>query len=116
VSSLAVAEPPVAGVPEWIEPALQIKSGRDPLGLMTITQDRIMPVLVPGLLALSNRARYFTFHPFLIDEFERRELPPDDHALSAFVRLREFELACAVQLCPNGCGTQGWTTGRTCPP
>ena len=32
---------------------------------MTITQDRIMPVLVPGLLALSNRARYFTFHPFL---------------------------------------------------
>lgn len=37
---------------------------------------------------------------------ERRELPPDDHALSAFVRLREFELACAVQLCPNGCGTQ----------
>lgn len=106
MSSLTLAEPPAPGLPEWIEPALQVKSGRDPLGLMTITQDRIMPVLVPGLLALSNRARYFTFHPFLIDEFERRELPPDDGALSDFIRLREFELACAVQLCPNGCGTK----------
>jgi len=91
-----------AGLPEWISPALQTKAGRDPLALMTITQDRIMPILVPGILALSDRARYFTFFPFLLDEFERRSLPPNNELLSEFIKLREFELACAVQLCPRG--------------
>ena len=68
MASLAAveAEELQPGVPQWIAPALQTKAGRDPLGLMTITQDRIMPILVPGILALSDRARYFTFFPFLI--------------------------------------------------
>src|SRR5579862_563045 len=96
-----------AGLPEWISPALQTKTGRDPLALMTITQDRVMPILVPGVLALSNRARYFTFLPFLLDEFERRGLPPTNDLLSEFIKLREFELACAVQLCPRGHGSIG---------
>jgi len=106
MSSVTAVEPRRSAVPEWIEPALNQKAGRDPLGLMTITQDRVMPILLPGILALSSRARYFTFHPFLLDEFERRGLPPDNAALSDFIRMREFELACAVQLCPNGCGSQ----------
>lgn len=108
MASLAVVESELRrpGLPEWITPALQTKAGRDPLGLMTITQDRIMPILAPGVLAGSDRARYFTFHPFLLDEFERRGLPPSNDVLSEFVKLREFELACAVQLCPNGCGSK----------
>jgi hypothetical protein len=92
------------GIPQWIAPALQVKAGRDPLGLMTITQDRIMPILAPGILALANRARYFTFLPFLLDEFRMRGLAPSNDLLSEFIKLREFELACAVQLCPRGCG------------
>lgn len=42
---------------EWVTPALTMKRGRDPLGLQTITLDRVMPGLLPGVLALSQRAR-----------------------------------------------------------
>ena len=36
----------VVGLPEWIKPGLSVKTGRDPLGLQTITVDRIMPQLL----------------------------------------------------------------------
>jgi hypothetical protein len=40
--------------------------GRDPLGLQTITLDRIMPRLLPGILVPSQRARYFSLHALLL--------------------------------------------------
>jgi hypothetical protein len=73
----------VAGFPEWIKPGLSVKAGRDPLGLQTITIDRIMPQLLPGLLALSQRARYFSFYPFLLAECQAHKLPPTNNALSS---------------------------------
>ena len=100
---VAELERPV-GLPDWIDRSLNVKAGRDPLGLQTITLDRIMPVLLPGILVLSRRARYFTFFPFLLQEFERLRLPASNDVLSDFVKHREFELAAAVQLCPRGCG------------
>ena len=59
-TSLAPVEeaPRISGKPEWIERSLNVKAGRDPLGLQTITLDRIMPILLPGILVLSRRARY----------------------------------------------------------
>ncbi len=78
--------------------------GRDPLGLQTITLDRIMPRLLPGILVQSRRARYFSLHAFLLSEYQRRRLPLNNNDLSAFIKLREFEYAVAVQLCPRGCG------------
>jgi hypothetical protein len=106
VTTLAVAEEPqrLSGRPFWIERSLNVKAGRDPLGLQTITLDRIMPILLPGILVLSRRARYLTFLPFLLKEYERLRLDPTNEGLSEFVKLREFEYAVAVQLCPNGCG------------
>jgi hypothetical protein len=98
------AEPLHPGAPEWIEPSLNVTPGRDPLGLQTITLDRIMPRLLPGILVLSRRARYFSLHAFLLSEYQRRRLPLTNNDLSAFVKLREFEYAVAVQLCPRGCG------------
>jgi hypothetical protein len=97
----------VSGEPEWIEPTIQVTPGRDPIGIQTITIDRIMPVLAPGILALSRRARYLSFHSFLLDEFERRRMTPTMAALSEFIKAREYEYALAVQLCPNGCGDVG---------
>jgi hypothetical protein len=96
--------PPRPGAPEWIQPSLHVTAGRDPLGLQTITLDRIMPRLLPGILVLSQRARYFSFHAFLLSQYRRRNLPLNNNDLSLFIRRREFEYAVAVQLCPRGCG------------
>ena len=63
-----------------------------------------MPRLLPGILVLSQRARYFSLHAFLLNEYQRRRLPLNNNDLSSFIKLREFEYAVAVQLCPRGCG------------
>src|SRR5262245_37648467 len=93
-----------AAVPSWLEPAQTWTPGLDPLGLQSITIDRIMPRLVPGVLALSPRARYFSFYSFLLDEVFRTDRHASQDDLSRFVKTREYELALAVQLCPRGCG------------
>src|SRR2546421_2964981 len=87
-----------------MEPSLKVSAGRDPLGLQTITLDRIMPRLLPGILVQSRRARYFSLHAFLLSEYQRRRLPLTNNDLASFIKLREFEYAVAVQLCPRGCG------------
>ena len=92
-------------LPQWISPTLEIKEGRDPLGLQTTTQDRLMPLLLPGVLELSVRARYFSFHTFLLDEYRRRHMAPDNRSLSAFIKHREWEFGLAVLLCPHDCGS-----------
>ena len=102
---MTTLEPPASpapGAPEWLESTLRITPGRDPIGLTTITTDRIIPRLVPGILALSRRARYFSFFSFLIDDYRRRQLPASNSGLSAFIKRREYELALAVELCPVG--------------
>jgi hypothetical protein len=87
--------------PLWIAPSLAFKEGRDTLGLQTTTQDRVMPQLLPGILELSRRARYFSFHAFLLDEYRRRRLAPDRTSLSTFIKRREWDLGLAVRPCPN---------------
>jgi hypothetical protein len=95
----------IIGLPEWITPTLHRKRGRDPLGLETITTDRIIPQLIPGILALSRRARYLSYYAFLLDEYRRQRLVPSNQALSTFIKAREYEYALAVQLCSRGCGS-----------
>lgn len=97
--------PPVIGMPEWIVPTLHLTAGRDPIGMQTITIDRIIPQLLPGVLALSRRARYLSIYAFLLDEYRAQRLPASKNALSDFMRTREYEYALAVQLCPRGCGS-----------
>jgi hypothetical protein len=99
----AAPEPP--STPRWIAPSLEVKPGRDPLGLQTTTQDRLMPVLLPGILELSRRARYQSFHAFLLDEYARKRLPADSLSLSIFVKRREWDYGLAVLSCPNNCGS-----------
>jgi hypothetical protein len=99
--SSEVAERTPPGVPRWIKSSLHLTAGRDPIGLQTITIDRIMPRLVPAILALSQRARYLSFHSFLLLEYEERKLVATNRALSGFIKAKEFEFALAVQLCPR---------------
>jgi hypothetical protein len=108
-AEILAALPP--GWPEWVDQDdFEVKDGRDPLGLETITTDRIVPLLVPGVLALSTRARYFSFHLFLLDEFARRRLDPTRENQSIFFRTREFEYGAAVLLCPR-CGSTAAPVG-----
>ena len=91
---------------EWSTSSFRITPGRDPLGMQTITTDRIMPELTPGILALSQRAGYFSFHLFLLDEYERQRLPTSRSQMSDFFRSREYDLALATSLCRHGCGSE----------
>ena len=72
--TLSPVEPVEELLIEWVTPSLTLKRGRDPLGLQTITLDRVMPRLLPGVLALSQRARYLTIYPFLLSLYEERRL------------------------------------------
>lgn len=95
---------PKAPRPQWITTSLVVKEGRDPLGFQTTTQDRLMPMLLPGILELSRRARYFSFHAFLLDEYRLKRLPANRNSLSTFIKSHEWDLGLAVQRCPNNCG------------
>jgi hypothetical protein len=79
-----VAVPP-ANLPRWIAATLRISTA-DPLGMQTITQDRILPRLVPGVLALSRRARYLSVFCFLLHQYHIRRLPRETTALGHYVR------------------------------
>lgn len=91
--------------PQWVRPTLEIKEGRDPLGLQTTTQDRLTPLLLPGVLELSRRARYFSFHAYFLHRYRELALPPEPAALSSFIKRREWEFGLAVLKCPHKCGS-----------
>lgn len=100
-AAAAVRQPD--GAPRWIASSLNVKEGRDPLGLQTTTQDRLMPRLLPGILELSRRARYLSFHAYLLDRYRTLRLPADGNSLSTFIKAREWEYGLAVLLCPHEC-------------
>jgi hypothetical protein len=100
----AVSEPNPTG-PQWIERSSVFKTGGDPLGIQTITQDRVIGRLLPGILALSERARYFSFYAYLLQRYEDLRRTPTNRALQNYVRARDYEYALAVRLCPNHCGS-----------
>jgi hypothetical protein len=91
---------------EWLEPSLHDIAGRDPLGLNTITTDRILPQLLPGILQLSERARYFSIYPWMLWLFAERRRPATTEMLDQFIRRREFELCLAMRLCKH-CNADG---------
>lgn len=98
-----VVEPAAPVGPQWIRPGLRVGEGQDPLGYLSMTQDRYLPWLIPGILELSSVARYVAFHAFLLDEYRVRGLPPSMAELGRFIRASEWDLGLAVERCPRGC-------------
>jgi hypothetical protein len=94
-----------SGLPMWLAPSIDVKEGRDPLGLQTTTQDRLTPRLLPGILELSRQARYFSFHSFLLDRYRSLGMPAEGTSLSTFIKRREWEYGLAVLKCPHNCKT-----------
>jgi hypothetical protein len=101
MTELSVAMEPPAPIAEWLEPSLQDTAGQDPLGFNTITLDRILPQLIPGILQLSERARYFSIYPWMLLQFEERKRPATGAELDHFIRRREYELCLAMKLCEH---------------
>jgi hypothetical protein len=47
-----------------------------------------MPRLLLGILELSRRARYFSFHSYLLDRYRELRMPADGNSLSTFIKAR----------------------------
>jgi hypothetical protein len=64
-----------------------------------------MPRLLPGVLELSRRARYFSFYAYLLDLYREQQRPANSAALSEFIKAREWDYGLAVLNCPHECGS-----------
>src|SRR6201989_426763 len=99
MADLELVEEGQPALAEWLQPSLLDTAGRDPLGLNTITLDRILPTLIPGILALSQRGRYFSIYPWMLRLYAERRRPTTSRELGDFIRRREYDLCLAMKLC-----------------
>jgi hypothetical protein len=76
----------------WVEPPEPIR-GLDHLGVQAPCIE-LYGQLLPGITNVTDRARYYSFHPWLVWSFERRY---EDHSVDAFRRvLRRAECLFAL--------------------
>lgn len=73
--------------------------GRDHLGLGSVSQGQILPLLSPAINVLTDHPRYHSFYTFLLDEFWTRSRPRSRAAWVEFYRPREFIFALGTHLC-----------------
>lgn len=99
MSTATPVEVSLEPVPRWVAPVWELREGRDPLGMQTTTTDRLLPVLLPGLIELSQQARYLSFYVHLLAEYERRRLGSSRAELDRFVRRAEWDYGLAVLRC-----------------
>ena len=76
--------------PQWIAKMYAGKTGRDHLGLGSVSSDQILRALSPGVNVLTFHPRYYSFYTFLLDEFWRRKRPLSESAWVQFYRPRAF--------------------------
>lgn len=84
--------------PAWAARAFAPKSGQDHLGLGSVSSDRILPALSPGINVLTIHPRYWSFYSWILDDFWSNDLPRTRNAFRDFYRPREaiFSMACHV--------------------
>ncbi len=54
--------------PVWGARAFAPKSGQDHLGLGSVSSDRILPKLSPGINVLTIHPRYWSFYSWVLDQ------------------------------------------------
>lgn len=89
--------------PAWGARAFPPKSGQDHLGLGSVSSDRILPALSPGINVLTIHPRYWSFYSWVLDDFWAADLPRTRSAFRDFYRPREalFSMACHVCDAPH---------------
>ncbi len=85
--------------PKWISKIFSSKTGRDHLGLGSVSSDQILPTLSPSVNVLTIHPRYYSFYTFLLDEFWRRERQRSQNSWVNFYRPREFIFSLGAHLC-----------------
>lgn len=89
--------------PAWGARVFAPKSGQDHLGLGSVSSDRILPSLSPGINVLTIHPRYWSFYSWILDDFWSADLPRTRTAFRDFYRPREaiFSMACHVCDAPD---------------
>lgn len=87
--------------PAWTLPMYQPSTGMDHLGLASVSQDRILPALSPGVNVLTVHPRYWSVYSWLLTEFWDRQLPRTQAAWGLFLKPRERIFVAAVLSCPR---------------
>jgi hypothetical protein len=85
--------------PVWGARAFAPKSGQDHLGLGSVSSDRILPGLSPGINVLTIHPRYWSFYSWVLDEFWQTNVPRTRGAFRDFYRPREALFAMACHVC-----------------
>ena len=78
--------------PQWIEKIYSDNSGEDFLGLRLV-QGNITDYLLPGIITITPRARYYAFYSWLLHEYQSQH--PAGMSLAKFVKRREQVFALA---------------------
>ncbi len=85
--------------PVWGARAFAPMSGQDHLGLGSVSSDRILPSLSPGINVLTIHPRYWSFYSWVLDDFWATDLPRTRGAFREFYRPREALFAMACHVC-----------------
>lgn len=91
----------IVKTPQWIAKMYGGKTGRDHLGLGSVSSDRILPSLSPSINVQTNHPRYYSFYAFLLDEYWQRNLSRTQKTWEDFFRPRDFLFSLAANLCEN---------------
>lgn len=86
--------------PFWGARVFAPRKGQDHLGLGSVSSDRILPMLSPGINVLTIHPRYWSFYSLVLADFWATDLPRTRSAFRAFYRPREAMFAFACQVCP----------------
>ncbi len=86
--------------PVWGVRVYAPKGGQDHLGLGSVSSDRILPVLSPGINVLTIHPRYWSFYAWVLSSFWiHEELKRSRATFEAFYRPREALFAMACHIC-----------------
>lgn len=72
--------------PQWIERIYNNSDGEDFLGIRIISEN-ILSYLLPGIITITQRARYYAFYCWLIVDYEKEH--PPGWTLAKFIKRRE---------------------------
>lgn len=72
--------------PRWLTPIYQEETGQDYLGLRLV-QEHIVDFLLPGIITITPRARYYAFYSWLLVEYAQKH--PTGWSFNRFIKRRE---------------------------